>query len=152
MGAGVFTLADISSADWSLALDAPGAPGSGLGQVVQGTADVDQCIRIILTTPKGSDPLRPMFAADIWQYIDYPINAAIPAIVREVTQAITLWEPRVTLTGVKALPITDDSTQSGAHLEVRISWRLRLSTTGTTPPPFLPVQTTTITIPTQGLA
>lgn len=150
MGAGAFTLADITSADWSLALDAPGMRGSGLGQVVQGAADVDQCIRIILTTPKGSDPLRPMFAADIWQYIDYPVNAAIPAIVREVTQAITLWEPRVTLTGVKAAPITDDSTQSGAHLEVTISWQLKLSTTGTAPPPFLPVQTTTITIPTQG--
>jgi len=152
MGAGVFTLADISSADWSLALDAAGTPGSGLGQVVQGEADVDQCIRIILTTPKGSDPLRPMFGADIWQYIDYPINAAIPAIVREVTQAISLWEPRVILTGVKALPVRDDSTQSGAHLEVRISWQLKLSTAGTAPPPFLPAQTTAITIPTQGLA
>jgi phage baseplate assembly protein W len=152
METGVFTLADISSADWSLALDGPGAPGSGFGQVVQGTADVDQCIRIILTTPKGSDPLRPTFGADIWQYIDYPINAAIPAIVREVTQAITVWEPRVTLTGVKALPIADGSTQSGAHLEVRISWRLRLSRNGAVPPPFAPERITTITIPTQGLA
>lgn len=152
MGAGVFTLADISSADWSLALDAPGAPGSGLGQIVQGTADVDQCIRIILTTPKGSDPLRPMFAADIWQYIDYPINAAIPAIVREVTQAITLWEPRVTLRGVKVQPVTDDSTQSGAHLEVTVSWQLKLSTTARTPPPSLTAQTTIVTMPTQGFA
>jgi len=152
MGAGVFTLADISSADWSLALDAPGAPGSGIGQVVQGSADVDQCIRIILTTPKGSDPLRPMFAADIWRYIDYPINAAIPAIVREVTQAITLWEPRVTLTGVTVLPVTDDSTQSGAHIEVTVGWQLKLSTTGTTPPPSLTAQTTTIKIPAQGPA
>jgi uncharacterized protein len=151
MAAGVFTLADINSADWSLALDTPGEPGSGLGQVVQGAADVDQCIGIILTTPQGSDPLRPTFGASLWQYIDYPINAAIPAIVREVTQAITLWEPRVTLTGVTAQAITDGTTQSGAHLEVSISWQLKLSSSGNAPSPVASAQTTTLTIPAQGL-
>src|ERR1700758_303720 len=115
MGAGVFTLAEITSADWSLALDTPGLPGPGLGQVVQGLADVGQCIGIILTTPKGSDPLRPTFGADIWRFIDNPINSAIPAIVREVTEAITLWEPRVTLTGVTAQAANGNDTQSTAH-------------------------------------
>src|ERR1700733_1365464 len=97
MAFGAITLADITSADWSLELDAPGEPGSGIGNVVQGVNDVNQCIQIILTTPKGSDPLRPTFGADVWRYIDVPINTATPAIVREVTEAITLWEPRVTL-------------------------------------------------------
>src|SRR5579862_1435041 len=103
MGAGVFTLAEITSADWSLALDTPGLPGSGIGQVVQGLADVEQCIGIILTTPKGSDPLRPTFGADLWRFIDYPANRALPAIVSELTQAITQWEPRIKLLTVSAV-------------------------------------------------
>jgi Bacteriophage baseplate protein W len=146
MSAGAITLADITSADWSLALDQPAMPGSGLGGVVQGVADVNQCIQIILTTPQGSDPLRPTFGADLWQYIDYPINSAIPAIVREITQAITLWEPRVTLLSVTATPVVDGTTQSGAHLDIAITWQLKLTTangrTATAP------QSTTITIPT----
>ena len=50
---GSATLADITSTDWSLMLDSTAAKlglQSGLGNVVQGLADVDQCIAIILTT------------------------------------------------------------------------------------------------------
>ena len=93
MSAGAVTLADITSADWSLELDstAGAGPGSGIGKVVQGISDITQCIQIILTTPKGSDPLRPTFGIDLWQYLDAPINQATPAIVREVTEAIMHW-------------------------------------------------------------
>ena len=127
MPAGAITLADITSADWSLALDQPGEPGSGIGNVVQGIADVNQCIQIILTTPKGSDPLRPTFGADLWKFLDAPINAAISAIVTEVTTAITQWEPRVKLTSVTAAPVIDSSAQSGARMSVNVSWRLQLT-------------------------
>ena len=142
MPAGAITLTDITSADWSLALDSPGSPGSGIGNVVQGIADVNQCIRIILTTPKGSDPLRPTFGADLWQYIDFPIQTAIPNIVREVTDAITLWEPRVKLISVIAKPVNEATAQSGAHLSVGVTWQLKL-TAGTS----APVNVTTVTVP-----
>ena len=147
MAGGVFSLADITSADWSLALDTPGFPGSGIRHVVQGVADVSQCIGIILSTPKGSDPLRPTFGADIWRYIDNSIDSAIPSIVREVSEAITLWEPRVTLIGVTAQPAQDDSTQSLAHLAVNVTWQLKLSTNGATPSPLASSQITTVTVP-----
>jgi len=65
MPAGAITLADITSADWSLMLDSPGQPGAGIGNVVMGVDDVDQCIAIILTTPKGTDVLRPTFGTDL---------------------------------------------------------------------------------------
>jgi Bacteriophage baseplate protein W len=146
MPATAITLADIQSADWSLALDSPGMPGSGIGNVVQGLADVNQCLQIILTTPKGSDPLRPTFGADIWQYIDYPIDAAIPSIVREVTEAITLWEPRVQLIAVRATPVADSGAQSDAHLNVVITWRLKLSSSGAATP-LASTQTTSVTAP-----
>lgn len=113
------TLADITSADWSLALGA-------IGSVVEGLDDVEQCITIILTTPKGSDVLRPTFGTDLWRYIDNPIATAVPAIVSEATTAITLWEPRVKLSSVKVAPVVDGSTQSGAHLSVAVTWQLKL--------------------------
>ena len=133
MPAGAITLADITSADWSLALGA-------IGDVVQGIADVEQCLGIIVTTPRGSDPIRPTFGADIWRFIDFPINRALPAIVGELTAAITVWEPRVTLVSVTAQPVIDASAQSGAHLDVTLNWQLKLGVNSA------PVQATTVTI------
>ena len=127
MPAGAITLDDITSADWSLRLDATGQPGSGIGNVVQGLADVNQCIGIILTTPQGSDPLRPTFAADLWQFIDYPINSVLPAVVQEVTRALTLWEPRITIVSISAQPVIDSTAQSGAHLDIAVTWKLKLA-------------------------
>jgi phage baseplate assembly protein W len=133
MPAGAITLADITSADWSLALGA-------IGDVVQGIADVEQCLGIIVTTPRGSDPIRPTFGADIWRFIDFPISRALPAIISELTSAITVWEPRVTLVSVTAQPVIDASAQSGADLEVTLNWQLKLGVAAA------PVQSTTVTI------
>jgi len=132
MSADAVTLADIASADWSLKLD-------NLGAVVQGIDDVQQCIAIILTTPPGSDPLRPTFGADLWSYLDRPISAAIPSIVKEVTAAIVKWEPRVVLESVAVSPANDTSSQGDAHLNISITWRLALGAS--------PSNTTTIAIP-----
>lgn len=126
IGSGDSTLADITSSDWSLRLGA-------LGEVAQGIADVDQCIKIILTTPKGSDPLRPTFGADLWRYIDSPITVAVPSIVREVTAAISMWEPRVTLISATVTPAIDGTAQSGAHLNITIRWQLKLDGAPATP-------------------
>jgi len=126
MPAGAITLGDIRSADWSLRLDSPGRPGSGIGDVVAGVDDVDQCIAIILTTPKGTDVLRPTFGTDLWRYIDAPIDEAGPAVAREVTQSITQWESRVKVLSVTTTPLTGVLTQPGAHVEISVSWQLNL--------------------------
>ena len=70
------------------------------GGIVEGADDINQALNVILKCPKGCDPLRPQFGSAIWQYIDQPINIATPHIVREVWDAITLWEPRIQLTSV----------------------------------------------------
>jgi uncharacterized protein len=126
MPAGTITLAEIKSADWSLMLDSAGQAGSGLGNVVTGVDDVDQCIAIILTTPKGSDVLRPTFGTDLWKYIDAPISQVGPAVVREVTQSITQWEPRVKVLSVMSTPMPNITTQPGAHVEITVAWQLNL--------------------------
>jgi Bacteriophage baseplate protein W len=126
MSQGAITLSDIKSADWSLMLDSAGRPGSGIGNVVTGIGDVDQCIAIILTTPKGTDVLRPTFGTDLWKYIDAPISQAGPAVVREVMQSITQWEPRVKVLSVTTTPPGGIATQTGAHVEITVAWQLDL--------------------------
>jgi uncharacterized protein len=72
-----------------------------LGQVVTDADDINQCITIILSTPKGSDCHRPEFGSDLHLYIDYPTNLAAPHLVRESFEAIAQWEPRVNVESVE---------------------------------------------------
>lgn len=83
-------LQDIRSVNWQLSMNT-------LGLVVEGIEDIKQCVRIILTTTKGSDPLRPLFGSDIWQFIDTPINTAIPNIAAEILNALGKWEQRINI-------------------------------------------------------
>ncbi|MEI7475344.1 MAG: GPW/gp25 family protein [bacterium] len=89
------TINEIKSVDWQLKLNETAS-------VVEGIDDIDQCILIILSTKKGSVPHRPEFGSYIWQYIDSPVNEAVPNIIREVIDSIALWEPRVEITSVTA--------------------------------------------------
>lgn len=104
-------LDQIRAADWQPEL-------GSLGDVVVGEEDVRQCIGTILTTPKGSVPHRPDFGSEVWRYVDWPLQAARPHIVRETVEAITRWEPRVEVTRV----VVD---QDGAQVLVGVTGRLK---------------------------
>ena len=64
------TLDEITYADWQYKLDT-------IGSVAEGKEDINQCIAIILLTPKGSVPHRPDFGSNIYKYIDYPRKRSI---------------------------------------------------------------------------
>lgn len=98
-----------TSVFWQPALNSP-------GDIVQGLDDIGQSIHIILRTPRGSDPHRPEFGSDLQRYIDWPIEQAIPHVVRETVDAIRRWEPRCQLQSVK--PVVD-----GDHLTLRVTWK-----------------------------
>ena len=123
MSAGAITLADITNSYWSLALDATmgGAPGAGIGNVVQGNADIDQCIGIILQTPLGADPLRPTFGLDQALYIDVPIAIVPSKIVGPAKMAIETWEPRILVDKISVAL----SANNIAHLTVSVYWRYK---------------------------
>lgn len=70
------------------------------GDIVTGADDISQTILLILATVKGSDPFRPEFGSDIFQYFDQPINIAGPGIVKEIISAVSLWEKRVAIVQV----------------------------------------------------
>lgn len=99
---------DATSTYWQPSLTAP-------GQLVQGVDDIKQCIDIILTTDRGSDPLRPLFGANIYRYIDAPVNVAGPNIVKEIVEAIRIWETRVTVEQI-------DYSVNAERLEFTILW------------------------------
>lgn len=97
-----------------------------MGNVVQGVADINQCIGIILATPKGSDPLRPTFACDLWRWIDTPITVARPNLVREIVEAITKWEPRVRVLSV----VINLVAGTLSNLTITIVWQLKVDVNG----------------------
>ncbi|MDX2215530.1 MAG: GPW/gp25 family protein [Oculatellaceae cyanobacterium bins.114] len=72
--------------------------------IVQDAAELNQTIKIVLSTQQGSDLHRPEFSSGIWNFIDYPIPRATPFVVRDSVQAIATWEPRVSLDTVSVQP------------------------------------------------
>lgn len=117
-------ISDIKSADWALAT-------SGIREVVEGIDDINQCIAIVLSTKKGSDPFRPTFGSDIWDWIDRPVNTALPNMKRAIFEAVGLWEPRVTVTSVSH----EYQNEAGANAPVqsgirfRVFWKLKKTQT-----------------------
>jgi phage baseplate assembly protein W len=81
-------LEDIKATNWQLSTQM-------IGQVVEGINDIRQCMGIILTTTKGSDPMRPLFGSDIWRFVDSPINTAVANISAEIIDSIGKWERRI---------------------------------------------------------
>jgi uncharacterized protein len=86
-------LSEIKATNWSLSLNT-------YAGIVEGLAEISQAIRVIVTTRKGSDPLRPTFGSDIFEYIDRPITEAVPRMIKAAVDAITIWETRVTITKI----------------------------------------------------
>jgi len=84
---------EIRSVNWQLSVKM-------IGDVAEGIDDIRQCIQIILTTTKGSDPLRPLFGSNIWQHIDKPVNVAPALISSEIIDALVKWEPRIILNSI----------------------------------------------------
>lgn len=71
---------------------------SDSAQVVEGAEDLAQCVYIILTTIPGSDPLRPEFGSNVYQYLDKPLGEVRAKIIYTAIEAIELWEKRIEVT------------------------------------------------------
>jgi phage baseplate assembly protein W len=63
--------------------------------VAEGVEDIAQCVYIIISTVKGSDPLRLDFGSDVHLYLDRPVNEIQPMLVYAVTEALQKWEKRI---------------------------------------------------------
>ncbi len=86
----VYSLPDVSTGVWSMSVLQPGVILTGLDVYLQ------RCY-VVLNTPLGSDPLRPLFGCGYHQYIDNNSISAAAKMKKEIIDAITIWVPEVTL-------------------------------------------------------
>lgn len=105
------TLNDITNPNWSLST-------ATAGEVVQGYADIRQCINIILTTIKGSDPLRPLFGCDAYLHIDKPLNESKGDIINAVIEALQIWEPRINVLQV-TVELSEGTKKVGINFQIK---------------------------------
>jgi len=72
----------------------------GIG-MVSGNQELDESIRLILSTAYGERPMRPEFGCGIHDYVFASVNAATAGrIAAEVKASLTRWEPRIDLADV----------------------------------------------------
>ncbi|TEB15325.1 Gene 25-like lysozyme [Pelotomaculum sp. FP] len=86
--------------------------------------DIREAIRIILGTAKGERVMRPDFGCGIHEFVFAAINPATVALIENsVREALTLWEPRIEVTGAQV------STESLAEGKLLISVDYKVRTT-----------------------
>jgi phage baseplate assembly protein W len=81
-------LTDITSTHWTFDINTP-------GRIVQGLQSIKQCVLLILTTQKGTDPLRPDFGCSAFDFIDQPVNVALPRMIKAISESLIKYEPRI---------------------------------------------------------
>jgi phage baseplate assembly protein W len=95
---------------------------SGSIAMTSGASDIDSSIRMILTTAPGERVMRPLFGCRIWELLFEPINANTIGMMGEaVREAISRWEPRVTL---ERLEIVPDPGAFGV-VQIQLDYRVR---------------------------
>lgn len=110
----VVSVDKIQSLNWSPKL-------GEFGAIVENFDDIEQCIRIILSTPRGSDPHRPTFATGLFNYIDYPQTAVKQFLIKEVFESLLTWEPRIEIDEVN---ISFNQSDLGS-IEIEVRWRVK---------------------------
>ena len=77
---------------------------------VDGPEKVRQSIWIILDTEPGERIMRPTFGCGLRRYLGEPNTVAVRALIRyDVEQALSAWEPRISVTNVDVTPGADPS-------------------------------------------
>ena len=104
---------------WSFPMRVNGRGGISLSRHDQ---DVEEAIRIILSTARGERKMRPEFGCGIHELIFAPNNATTGSLATyHVTQALEQWEPRIELLDVRV----DSDQADGGLLLISLRYRLR---------------------------
>ncbi|NOZ05233.1 MAG: GPW/gp25 family protein [Chloroflexi bacterium] len=83
--------------------------------------EIEESIRIILSTAPGQRVMRPEFGCQIHELVFAPNNAATAGLAgRYITEALGRWEPRIEVQRVDATP--DDSNR--ARLMISVQYRI----------------------------
>lgn len=81
-------------------------------------SEVDQAIRIILSTSPGQRVMRPMFGCRLHELVFAPNNSHTAAQARRyVEEALGMWEPRINVTRVDVRPDPQDTSRLLIEIE-----------------------------------
>jgi phage baseplate assembly protein W len=90
---------DIVGRGWAFPLQLNSNSGLAL---VDSYEEIDQAIHLILGTMVGERVMRPEFGSRLHELVFAPLNEETLAMARRyVEDALTIWEPRITLKLVK---------------------------------------------------
>ena len=110
---------DFIGSGWSFPVRINGRGGIELSR---GGDDIAESVRLILATPRGQRRMRPAFGCSIHDLAFAPNDPATHGQIRHyVAEALTQWEPRIEVLGVRVETDPND----GACLLVDIDYRQR---------------------------
>jgi phage baseplate assembly protein W len=93
---------DFIGSGWAFPL---GVNANGSIALVDGTAELEQAMRLILATYPGERPMRPKFGSRLRDFVFEGTTAEnVGAIAREVRASLAQWEPRVDVADVEVTP------------------------------------------------
>jgi phage baseplate assembly protein W len=82
-----------------------GVDSRGNIRMVQGAQEIEEAIRLILSTAPGERRMRPEFGCNLHEMVFAPINVSTMTMIRyHVTRALERWEPRIELEEVSVEP------------------------------------------------
>jgi len=100
-------VSDILGSGWALRV---GVDARGRIALAHRERDIEEAIQIILLTPKGQRVMRPEFGCQIHELLFAPNDSATASLAEfYVREALNMWEPRITLIEVRAVPDPDAS-------------------------------------------
>jgi phage baseplate assembly protein W len=86
-----------------------GVDATGQIALVSGSREIEQAMRLILSTYPGERPMRPRFGSKLRDFIfDGATWENAAAIAAEVRAALRQWEPRATVVDVLVIPEAAD--------------------------------------------
>lgn len=98
------------------------ATRAGSVALASGTEDVEQAIRILLSTAPGERVMRPNYGCGIHDLAFAVVDATtLTRVETTVREAIERWEPRVTVDSVAASP----ADVARGRLTVEVAYRIR---------------------------
>ncbi len=94
---------------------------SGALSLTAGADDIDASLRMVLITAPGERLMRPKFGCKIWDLLFEPVNANTIGLMAEaVREAVSQWEPRITLEDVEIEPDPRDHSRVLINLKYRV--------------------------------
>jgi len=110
---------DILGTGWSFPLRLDHRGGISLSRHDK---DIEESIRVILSTAKGERRMRPDFGCEVHSLVFAPNNATTWGLAsRYVKEALGWWEPRIEVTEVDTKPDASDD----SILSITIRYRIK---------------------------